>query len=155
MSRINRRKFIKGVVVAGTCACGMSGCATFTKTGSTPSIPAGAYTVENKSIKIALDKVPELAQTGGAVKIIDTRLPQPVIVGRSGDADYAVVSIKCPHRGVEVEYKHADKQFRCASIGHSTFAMDGTCKKGMTKKSLSRFDAKLDPSNKNTLIISL
>lgn len=156
MSKINRRKFIKGVVAAGagTCVCGLNGCATFTKTGSTPSVPAAAYAIENKSIKVSLAKVPELGKVGGSVKIIDPKLPEPIIIGRIEETGYAVVSIKCPHRGVEVEYRHADKQFRCASIGHSTFATDGTYKKGLAKKSLSRFEAKLDPSDKNTLIIT-
>ncbi|MDD4872129.1 MAG: Rieske 2Fe-2S domain-containing protein [Kiritimatiellae bacterium] len=157
MSGINRRKFIAGVVAAGsgTCVCGLSGCATFTKIGSTSSIPSGAYVVENNKMRIDLAKVPELGKIGGSVKIIDPKLPQPIIIGRSGDAEYAAVSIKCPHRGVEVEYKYADKQFRCASIGHSTFATDGTYRKGLAKKSLSKFDAKLDQSDRNTLIISL
>ena len=155
MTRINRRKFIAGVVTAGagTCICGLNGCATFTKTGGAASIPAGAYIVENKNIKIALDKVSELGTIGGSVKITDAKLPQPVIVGRIGVSEYAVVSLKCPHRGVEVEYKHADKQFRCASIGHSTFAADGTYKKGFAKKSLIKFEAKLDTIDANTLII--
>jgi Rieske Fe-S protein len=157
MSRINRREFIAGVVAAGTgtCVCGLSGCATFSKTGCTPSISAGAYIVEDKSIKIDLNKVPELAQIGGSVKVIDSKLPQPIIVARSGDHDYAVVSIQCPHRGVEVEYKHSDKQFRCASLGHSTFATDGTYRKGLAKTSLTKFAANLDPSDKSTLIVSL
>jgi Rieske Fe-S protein len=157
MSKISRRKFITGIAVAGTgtCVCSLSGCATFSKIGNTPSVPAGSYVIENKNIKLGLDKVPELAQIGGSVKIIDPKLPQPIIIGRNGETGYAVVSIKCPHRGVEVEYKHSDKQFRCASLGHSTFATDGTYKKGLAKKSLTRFDAKLDPSDKNTLIISL
>lgn len=157
MTRISRRKFIGEVAVAGTgaCACGLSGCATFTKTGSTPAIPDGAYTIENNKVKITLDKVAELGKVSGSVKIVDAKLPQPIIIARIADADYAVVSIQCPHRGAEVEYKHDAKTFRCASLGHSTFATDGKLLKGLASRSLTKFEAKLDASDKNSLIIIL
>ena len=106
-------------------------------------------------MRIDLAKVPTLGKVGRSVKIIDPKLPQSLIIGRSGDTEYVVVSIKCPHRGVEVEYTPAAKQFRCASLGHSTFALDGTYKNGLAKKSLTKFDAKLDPADKGSLIISL
>ena len=157
MTKISRRKFIGEIAVAGTgaCVCGLSGYATFTKTGSTPPIPDRAYTIENKKVKIALDKVAELGKVGGSVKITDTKLPQPIIVARIADAEYAVLSIKCPHRGAEVEYKHDAKMFRCASLGHSTFATDGTLLKGLASRSLTKFEAKQDPSDKNSLVIGL
>ncbi|MCX6911194.1 MAG: Rieske 2Fe-2S domain-containing protein [Verrucomicrobia bacterium] len=157
MSNISRRKFIGGAAVAGAgaCVCGLSGCATFTKTGNTSAILGGAYTVENNKVKITLDKVAELGNIGGSVKIVDARLPQPIIIARIADADYAVMSIKCPHRGAEVEYKHDAKTFRCASLGHSTFATDGKLLKGLASRSLTKFEAKLDPTDKNSLVIAL
>jgi len=145
-----------GAAGAGTCVCGLGGgCATFSKVGNTPAIAAEAYAVEGKTLKVSLDKTPALATVGGSVKIIDSRLPTPLIIGRTGEAEYAVVSLLCPHRGVEVEYRHADKQFRCASLGHSRFGTDGALKKGMTKKSLSRYAAALDPADKNRLVVAL
>lgn len=145
-----------GAVGAGTCVCGLGGgCATFTKVGNTPAIAAEAYAVEGKTLKVSLDKTPALVGVGGSVKIIDARLPTPLIIGRIGETEYAVVSLLCPHRGVEVEYKHADKQFRCASLGHSKFGTDGKLKKGLTKKSLSRYTATLDPADKNRLVVTL
>lgn len=159
MSKISRRAFIAGVAVtvagAGACVYGLSGCATFTKVGNTPAIPADAYLFANKEIRIDLRKVPALGKVGGSVKIIDSKIPQSIIVARSGDTDFVVASLKCPHRGVEVEYKHEEKQFRCASIGHSTFGTDGACKKGFAKHPLVKFDAQLDPEDKNRLIITL
>ena len=155
--QINRRKFIKGMVVAGTgtCACGLGGCATFTKIGHTPAIPANAYSIENGKLMIFTGKVSQLEKIGGSVKVIDAKLPEPMIIARTGEKEYAAVSIKCPHRGVEVEYKHDSKHFRCASLGSSSFAMDGTFKKGLAKKSLARFNVNMDPSDKNSLIINL
>ena len=158
MSNVTRRKFIAGVAATaagtGVCVYGLRGCATFSKVGSTPAISGGAYVVENNKVRIDLSKVAELRRIGGSVKIIDTKLPQSIIVARSGDTDFVAVSLQCPHRGVEVEYRHAEKQFRCASLGHSTFGLDGTRKKGFANTSLRKFEAQIDPSETNSLIIS-
>ena len=158
MNKMTRRSMVTaiGSVGAGACVCGLGGgCATFSKVGKAPAIVAYAYAIEGKTLKVTLDETPALASVGGSGKIIDARLPTPVIIARTGEAQYAVVSLLCPHRGVEVEYRHADKQFRCASLGHSKFGMDGTLKKGLTKKSLRRYAAALDPADKNRLVVTL
>jgi Rieske Fe-S protein len=145
-----------GAAGAGTCVCGLGGgCATFSKVGATPAIAADAYVVEGKTLMVILGKTAPLANVGGSVKIVDARLPTPVIVARTGETEYAAVSLLCPHRGVEVEYRPADRQFRCASLGHSKFGTDGVLKKGLTKKSLSRYAAALDPADKNRLAVTL
>jgi len=144
-----------GVAGAGVCVCGMNeGCATFTKKGKTPAITAEAYVIEGNTVKVALDKVPALAVVGGSVKIIDPRLPTSIIIARKTEDEYAAVSLLCPHCGVEVEYLHDEKRFRCASLGHSKFGTDGTLQKGLANKGLTRYDAKLDPADKNRLLIS-
>ena len=158
MKNITRRDIVAaiGTAGAGVCVCGMnSGCSTFSKVGDTPPVAADAYTMDKKSVRIALDKVSELGQVGGAVKIIDKRLPASLIVGRTGEGEYVAVSLLCPHRGVEVEYKHEDKQFRCASLGHSKFGTDGKIKKGLTKKSLSCYTAAVDPVDEKVLVVTL
>jgi Rieske Fe-S protein len=144
-----------GAAGAGTCVCGLGGgCATFSKVGKTPAIAADAYAVDAKTVRIALEKVPELDKVGGSVKIIDARLPTPIILARTGEADYAAVSLLCPHRGVEVEYQHEQQRFRCASLGHSKFGADGALQKGLANKGLSRFEAKLDSADGKRLLIT-
>ena len=158
MNNVTRRKWVQlaSAAGAGVCICGgTGGCATFTKVGSTPPVPKEAYTLKNKKILLKLDKVQQLGTVGGAVKIIDPQLPTPVIIARAEGDAYHVVSLLCPHRNVEVEYQHADKQFRCASLGHSKFNTDGKLKKGLTKKSLSHYEAALDPADKNCLVVTL
>ena len=158
MNNVTRRNWVKiaSAAGAGVCLCGGTcGCATFTKVGSTPPIPKDAYTIKDKKILLKLDKAQQLSAVGGAVKIIDPKLPNAIIVARSSETEYAVVSLLCPHRGVEVEYQHANKQFRCASLGHSKFNTDGTLKKGLTKKSLSHYNAAFDPADKNCLVVTL
>jgi Rieske Fe-S protein len=136
--------------------CGLNGgCATFTKTGHTPLIDAAAYVIEGNTVSVEMANVPALAAVGGSVKVIDARLPTPIIIARQGDADYAVVSLLCPHRGVEVEYQHEQRRFRCASLGHSTFGTDGQRQKGLANKGLCRFAAQLDPDQPGRLVVSV
>ncbi len=157
MKKMTRRGMVAaiGVAGAGICVCGLNeGCATFTKKGNTPAIAAEAYVIEGNSVKVSLDKVPPLAAVGGSVKVIDSRLPTPIIIARKGEADYAVVSLLCPHRGVEVEYQHEEKRFRCASLGHSKFGADGALQNGLANKGLTRYEAKLDPADGKRLLIT-
>ena len=144
-----------GAAGAGTCVCGLGGgCATFSKVGATPAIAADAYAIEAKTLKVTLGKVPPLTAVGGSVKVIDSRLPTPIIIARTGEGEYAVVSLLCPHRGVEVEYQHEQQRFRCASLGHSKFGTDGALQKGLANKGLTRYEAKLDPADGKRLLIT-
>lgn len=156
MKPITRRKAVAtiGLASAGVCVCGLNGgCATFTKKGKTEALDTAAYLIEGKSVKIALDKAPLLGAVGGSVKLIDARLPTSLIVARTGAADYVAVSLHCPHRGVEVEYQHEHQCFSCASLGNSKFGTDGSLKKGLAKKGLTQYEAKLDPAQANCLIL--
>jgi Rieske Fe-S protein len=153
MKDVSRRQVLTALG-AGTCACGLNaGCATLSKKGHAPEIPAEAYALEGRTITVRLNRVPSLASVGGSVKILDARLPQPMLIGRTGESAYAAVSLLCPHRGVEVEYRHADTLFRCASLGHSKFHTDGTLKKGLAKTGLARYEAVLDPADPHCLRI--
>jgi hypothetical protein len=159
MNKVTRRDWVGLATTAGAgaCLCGCGGgCATFSKVGTTPAIAVDTYSIEGKTLNVLLDKTPALTRVGGAVKIIDARLPMPLLVARTGDATYAVVSLLCPHRHVEVEYQHQDKLFRCASLGHSKFGLDGKLIKSMTtKESISHYSAALDPADKNRLVVTL
>jgi Rieske Fe-S protein len=148
MKQVSRRQAMAAMGAAGTCACGLNaGCATFSKKGHAPQIAREAYTVDGRTVRIALEQVPGLSAVGGSAKIIDERLPTPLIIGRTGETAYAAVSLLCPHRGVEVEYRHGEQQFRCASLGHSTFNADGALKKGFARSGLTRYVAALDPES--------
>ena len=145
-----------GTAGAGTCMCGInSGCSSFTKEGKTSAISDGAYTVEKEALRIDLAKVPQLEHPGGSVKIVDPKLDDRLIVARTGEKDFAVVSLLCTHRGCEVEYKHDKKIFRCASLGHSKFRIDGSKIKGFAKGPLKKYPASIDPASENQLVVTL
>lgn len=158
MKTVSRRQAMTALSAAGagTCLCSLNaGCATFSKKGNAPEITKEAYVIENKRLQVMLDQVPSLSSIGGSAKILDPRLPSPLIIGRTAESTYAVVSLLCPHRGVEVEYRHSEEQFRCASLGHSKFKTDGTLKKGLSKSGLSHYQAQLNPADKNCLWVLL
>lgn len=157
MKQTTRRAALTAIAAggAGTCLCGLNGgCSTFTKKGKTPLIPAEAYTVEDGALIVMLDKVAELDSAGGSVKVIDNRLPSPIVIARTGETRYEAVSLLCPHRGAEVEYQHKGQRFRCASLGHSSFSTDGTRLKGPAKHDLTRYEVKRDPAGLTKLRIA-
>lgn len=132
MSDLSRRGFVKDAalktVAASACLCGLSGlggCATYTKIGTTPAVNPEALAVRDNVLSVDLSKEPNLGNVGGSVKILDARIRDDLIVARVEEDRFEVVSLRCTHRGVEVEYRHQDAQFQCASIGSSVFALDG------------------------------
>ena len=132
MKRVSRKAFLIGgatavaTAAAGACLCTRTGWATITGVGATPAIAPDAYSIgADASIRIRLEKVPELAQVGGAVKIVDASIGDSLILVRETEDVYVAASIKCTHRGVEVEYRVEDKCFKCASLGGSRFATSG------------------------------
>ena len=116
MKKISRKAFIVGgmtAAAAGACLCTKTGRATIFGVGDTPTIAPDAYDIgEDKNIRIRLDRVPELAFDGGSVKILDTKIDDSLIIVRITEGDYVASSIKCTHRGVEVEYRADDKCFQ-------------------------------------------
>ena len=143
MKRVTRKEFLIGsATVAGACMCGLNGCATITKIGNTPQIGASAYSIgDGPILQLSLEKSPELAAIGGSGKIIDAELGDSLIIVRTADTEYVANSIKCTHRGVEVEYHHNKRTFKCASLGGSEFALDGSSLGGFGKDPLKSYPA--------------
>ena len=156
MKKMTRKAFIVGGVTAaaaGACLCTKTGRATVFGVGDTPSIAPDAYDMwPDKRIRIRLDRVPELAVNGGSVKIVDSTLDDSLIIVRISEHDYVASSIKCTHRGVEVEYQAHNKCFKCASLGGSTFKTSGEKVKGFAKSALKTYPIFTEG---NTLIVEL
>lgn len=150
MKKISRRKFViasgaaVSVAAAGTCMCTKTGQATITGVGTTPAINPEACTITDSDLRIDMGKEPRLKTIGDAVKILDEKLKEPLIIVHKTQGTYIAASIKCTHRGVEVEYKPNDKCFKCASLGASRFKTDGTKIKGFAKGPLKSYPAKLE-----------
>jgi hypothetical protein len=85
MKKISRKTFLVGgaaaaAAAAGACLCTKTGRATISGVSATPEISPGAYDIgEDKSIRICLDKVPQLALVGGFVKILNSTIDDSFI----------------------------------------------------------------------------
>jgi Rieske Fe-S protein len=157
MTRIKRRDFVAGMAIAGTGAClaGINGCIDLPGSPKTPEVQPGAYLIENGKLNIALAQEPELMNIGGAMKISDPKLPEPVIIARTGNNQFAVMSLKCTHAGNEVQYVSAQQQFRCSKCDHSLFDLNGNPVQGPAKKPLTKYPSRLGLLDRNKLIIYL
>lgn len=148
MGTLNRRQFLQQgaltIAVTSTCLCSISGCATATKIGSTPAIHPESFTVADKILTIDLSKEAVLGQVGGAVKITHPDIPDGMILAHVDENRFEVASLRCTHRGVEVEYQHSQQQFKCASLGGATFTLEGHNIKGPAKKPLQAYEAVLE-----------
>ncbi len=147
MGEFSRRQFLKKgattITVTSTCVCGMTGCATFTKIGNTPSIDPDAYTLTNNILAIDLTKTKTLGRVGEAVKIKHPDIPDGLIIAHVDKQKYEVASLLCTHRGVEVEYDQEQANFACASLGGSRYGIDGKNLSGPAGKPLKEFESSL------------
>lgn len=140
---ITRREFMATTAAVGACMCGLNGCFVFSLEGDTPRIHPPAYEIEvlpmNVDVVIDTGKTPELLNEGSAVKIIDPRLKNAIIIANTGGKGFAALSIACPHNGFEVEYLHDQKIFKCISVSRAEFACDGEVLNGPPRKPLASY----------------
>jgi Rieske Fe-S protein len=145
MKKPSRRAFVCACTTAAAAAAGGAywygrDCPTLTGVGKTPPVAKTAYHIDAEGgLVLDLNQVPELSEVGGSAKIIDSRLAHPLIVARTATDAYAVNSLRCTHRGVEVEYLHARGHFKCASLGGSTFTIEGQKMKGFATRNLTSY----------------
>jgi len=131
------------IVVTSTCLCGLNGCATITKIGNTPAINPDSYALTNNILTIDLSKEVNLSQVGEAVKIKHSDIPNGLIIAHVEENRFEVASLLCTHRGVEVEYDHEQTNFSCASLGGSTYEINGKNISGPATKPLKDSEAAL------------
>ena len=142
----SRRDFLKSSVVtaavaggAGACVCGLSGCAS----GNAPKADDASLRKADGKLLLDLGSVPALQHVGGSVQLTGDDVPSPLIVVRSKEDEYAVLSMSCTHFGRPVDYDHASGKLRCVSFGHSEFDLEGKVLKGPAKKSLKVYASAL------------
>lgn len=137
----NRRSFLErsialgslSLTAAGLCVCALAGCV---KQDRTPVIESRWLEVSENEIRVQVGQVSALLRPGAA-KVVHGRLSEPIIIIRASDEPrFIACSGNCTHRGRPLEYASANQELRCINFGHSTFALDGSPKKGPAKRSL-------------------
>jgi hypothetical protein len=156
IGKVSRREFIATTAAVGACMCGVNGCNfLLPQTGDTPQLHPPAYeiTESNKKVEIIIDtgKAPELLNEGRAVKIIDPRIKDRIIIANTAENVFKALSISCTHNGAEVEYKHDRKIFKCVSFNRAEFSLDGRSIDNMNLTILTSYSIRRQNGN---LIIS-
>ena len=147
IGKVTRREFIATTASVGVCMCGLNGCFIFPNAGDTQQIHPPVYEIEasDKNLEIIIDtgKAPELLNEGSAVKIIDSRIKDSIIIANTGENVFTALSIACTHNGFEVEYKHDKKVFKCISLNRAEFSCKGHVIDGPTSKNLKAYPIRL------------
>lgn len=123
---LDRRRFVG--VCGGALACAaITGCA---------SLMVRPVTAVDGRVSLALADHPELATPNGAVAIQVAGSTDPLLVLRTGERQYVVLSPICTHRGCTVEV--AGDRLECPCHG-SQYTREGAVIQGPAERALQRF----------------
>lgn len=157
IGKVSRREFITTTAAVGACMCGLNSCNfLLPQTGDVSQIHPPTYEIieSNKKVEIVIDtrKAPDLMNVGNAVKIIDPRIKDRVIIANTEENTFTALSLSCTHNGAEVEYKQERKIFKCVSYNRAEFSLDGRSIDSMNLKALNSYPIRRENEN---LIISV
>ncbi|HTS24802.1 MAG TPA: Rieske 2Fe-2S domain-containing protein [Bryobacteraceae bacterium] len=122
---MTRREWLQTTALSacapGACAAGLShDCCTL------PEMPPGAARIEPGLVVIDLARTPELVQTGGAVKVVDSARKLQILIAHPARNQFVALDQKCTHGGGPLTYVHRHQHLYCTCWGHAKFALDGT-----------------------------
>ena len=124
---MNRREFF------GVAGCGLL-------VASCASLVTHAITPADGIVRLKPSEFPELARSGGSLKIQPVGHPEPVYLLRADDADgrsvFNAVSPICTHRGCTVETQGAVLVCPCHG---STYSRAGTVLRGPAERPLRTY----------------
>ena len=98
------------------------------------------FSVEEGTVIVPLERVPELSLVGSAVSINDDILPFPIIIARVSEDRYVAAPSRCTHKGKPLVYDHKHGLFKCCR-GRGRFDIKGNTAGGPPEKSLIIFSA--------------
>lgn len=152
--KLSRRRLLRvggcaGITVA---ACGVAGVVIESQTdlidrirgvSKTPLLTnEAAWNFTDTTLTLDLTQIPELAEPGGAVRLEDDRVPEPLLIFHSEDGDYYVYLNKCTHGKRRID--PVGGKLECTSISQSTFDYEGEVLSGPAKSSLTSYAVALD-----------
>ena len=145
MSSPSRRTFLRTLLAGGAVVSLPA-----VTSGCIPNIaPAPTHTLDDAEVvsgqvKIALSKLPELTQEGGAVILSSSKLPKQVLVMHLADKTYAATAALCTHVGCPLGFDGTDAICPCHL---SKFDTKGKVTQGPAKSDLDLYKATADATN--------
>jgi nitrite reductase/ring-hydroxylating ferredoxin subunit len=105
-------------------------------------VDSSCWDYADQTIRLQLDRTPELARPGGAVRLEGKGLPKRVLVVHGGDGGYHAFGNRCTHMGRRIDPLPDSERIECCSVSKSTFAYTGEPVGGAARRPLEVFPVK-------------
>lgn len=112
----------------------------------------GAWTYAAGKLEVALDRTPELAKAGGAIRLEGRNLPERLLIVHGDDGNYYAFQNRCRHMGRRLDPVPGTTTVQCCSVGKTTYAYDGQVMSGSAKEAIKTFNLQVQNGK---LIIAL
>jgi len=96
------------------------------------------------SITIDLNRTPELALPGGAIRLESDDLPERILVTHGDDNRYYAFQNKCQHAGRRLDPVPETETVQCCSVGKATYDYSGKLIHGSAKGDIKIYDVQED-----------
>jgi nitrite reductase/ring-hydroxylating ferredoxin subunit len=97
---------------------------------------AASHRLDGQTLVLDLDRCPELAPPGGALRIEAAGLPDRILMVNGIDGQLHAYRNHCACGGFRVDPVPREQKIRCCTLAQSTFGYDGKFLKGPAKKDL-------------------
>ena len=91
------------------------------------------WTYADGRVQIDLDRAPELARPGGAVRLEKKDLPERVLVVHGDDGTFHAFANRCRHMGRRLDPVPGTETVQCCSVSKSTYDYQGKMLTGAAK----------------------
>jgi Rieske Fe-S protein len=144
---INRRDFLKITGALGGTFL-LSSCGLVDRMRGKPEtqlpLVEGAWSYRDGTLIIDLDRLPELEELGGAVRIEGEVLPEPILVVLGEDGNYYSFKNVCTHSGRMLDPIAGTMTLQCCSVSRSTFDYSGKVLSGPAEEPLTSYPLVVD-----------
>jgi nitrite reductase/ring-hydroxylating ferredoxin subunit len=117
-----------------------------------PPVDENCWTYSQGRLTVDINRLPELSQPWGAVRIESANLPARVLLMKDSEGNYRAFRNHCEHAGRRLDPVPGTQTVQCCSVGQSVFNYDGQILTGSAGKPLMIYPVQI---NNNKLIITL
>jgi nitrite reductase/ring-hydroxylating ferredoxin subunit len=108
-----------------------------------PPADPGAWRRVPDGLEIDLQRVPELSNAGGAIRLEEGDARQRVLVVHGEDGHYHAFVNRCTHMGRRIDPLPGTDRVRCCSVSKSTFDYTGAVISGAAQRGLQTLAVRL------------